>query len=182
MEIGLLVGYETWPPIGWLHAFVIGWSKYGLGLPSALLHYGLTWPEGIPTVFQTPVTVALHSPNGRQLPAVRAVPGDYERVYAHTYWHDNGSLHRISDYRVWLQLYVAGFDTQCFFKRVCFDIFLHSQENWLNMASLYRHEYTQRPFVVFIRFITFNYVTYIALALNCFQPFLISVIKYSFYK
>ena len=68
MVIGLSVAYETWPPIGWHRPFVIGWSKYRLGLPGALLHYGLTWPVGIPTVFQTPVTVPLHSPNGRQLP------------------------------------------------------------------------------------------------------------------
>ena len=36
--------------LGWHHAFVIGWSKYRLGLPSAPLHYGLTWPVGIRTV------------------------------------------------------------------------------------------------------------------------------------
>ena len=47
---------------------MIGWSKYRLGLLSAPLHYGLTWPVGIPTVFQTPVAVLLHSPNGRQIP------------------------------------------------------------------------------------------------------------------
>ena len=35
VAVGLSVGYETWPPIGWHHAFVIGWSKYRLGLPSA---------------------------------------------------------------------------------------------------------------------------------------------------
>ena len=57
--------WETWPPIGWNHAFVIGWSKDKLGLPSAPLHYGLTWPVGIPTVFQTPVTVPLHCPSAR---------------------------------------------------------------------------------------------------------------------
>ena len=39
---------------------MIGWSKDSLGLPSAPLHYGLKWPVGIPTVFQTPVTVPLH--------------------------------------------------------------------------------------------------------------------------
>ena len=52
-------GYETWPPIGWHHRFVIGWSKDRLGLLSAPLHYGLTWPVGIPTVIQTQVTVPL---------------------------------------------------------------------------------------------------------------------------
>ena len=78
--IGLSAGYETWPPICWHQAFVIGWSKYRLGLPVAPLHYGLTWTVGIPTVFHTPVTVPLHCPNGRQLPAVRAVQWDCERV------------------------------------------------------------------------------------------------------
>ena len=60
VAVGLSVGYETWLPIGWHHTFVIGWSKDELGLLSAPLHYGLTWPVGIPTVFQTPVTVPLH--------------------------------------------------------------------------------------------------------------------------
>ena len=71
VAIGLSVGHETWPPVGWHHPFVIGLSKYRLGLPSAPMHYGLTWPVGIPTVFQTPVTVPLHCPNSRQLPAVQ---------------------------------------------------------------------------------------------------------------
>ena len=60
---------------------MIVWSKYRLGLPIPPLHYGLMWPGGIPTIFQTPVTVPLHSPNGRQMPAVRAVKGDCLRVY-----------------------------------------------------------------------------------------------------
>ena len=78
VAVGLSVGYETWPPIG---CFMIGSSKDRLGLHSAPLHYGLTWPVGILTVFQTPVTVPLHCPNDRQLPAVRTVQGDCERVY-----------------------------------------------------------------------------------------------------
>ena len=41
---------------GWHHPFVIGWSKYRLGLLSALLHYGLAWLVGILTVFHMPVT------------------------------------------------------------------------------------------------------------------------------
>ena len=49
---GLTVGYDAWHPIGWHHAFVIGWSKYRLRLPSAPLHYGLTWPMGIPPFFR----------------------------------------------------------------------------------------------------------------------------------
>ena len=31
--------------------------------------------------FQMPLTVPLHSPNGRPLPAISAVQGDCERVY-----------------------------------------------------------------------------------------------------
>ena len=75
VAIWLLVGYETWP-----HPFVIGYCKYKFGLPNAPLHYGLTWPVGIPIVFQTLVTVPLHSPDSRRMPAVRAVQGDCERV------------------------------------------------------------------------------------------------------
>ena len=66
VAIGPSVGYETWPPIGWHHPFVICLSKYRLGLPSAPMHYGLTCPVGIPTVFQTPVTFPLHCPYSRQ--------------------------------------------------------------------------------------------------------------------
>ena len=54
VAIGLLLGYETWPPIGWHRTFVIGWSKYRMGLHRAPLHYGIISPVGIPTVFQTP--------------------------------------------------------------------------------------------------------------------------------
>ena len=88
VAIGLSVEKETWPPIGWHHPSVIGWSKYRLGLPCAPLHYGLTWPVGIPSVFQTPVTVPLHFPNGRQMPVVRFVQGDCDSVYArqHLSW------------------------------------------------------------------------------------------------
>ena len=71
--IGLSMGYETWPPSNWHHPFVIDWFKHRLGLPSTPFHSGLTWPVGIPTIFQTLVTVPLDSPNGRQMPAVRAV-------------------------------------------------------------------------------------------------------------
>ena len=56
VPIGLSVGHETWFPFSWHRACVIGWSKYILGLPSAPLHYGLTWPVGLPTGFQTPVS------------------------------------------------------------------------------------------------------------------------------
>ena len=80
VAIGLSVRYETWPPIGRHHPFVIDWSKDRSGLPSAPLHYGPTWPVGIPTVFETPVTVPLRCPNGRQLRAVGAVQGDCEKV------------------------------------------------------------------------------------------------------
>ena len=73
-------GYETWPPVGWHHSFVIGWSKYRLGYPSDPLHYGFMWSVRIPTIIHTPTTVPLPSPKGRQMPALRAVQGDCERV------------------------------------------------------------------------------------------------------
>ena len=47
MAIVLSAGSETWPPVGSHHLFLIGWSKYRLGLPRAPLHYGLMWPVGI---------------------------------------------------------------------------------------------------------------------------------------
>ena len=72
---------ETWPPIGWHHPFVIGWSKY-IGIAKCPLHYWLTWPMRIPRVFQTPEAVSLHSPNGRPMPCFKAVQGDCERVNA----------------------------------------------------------------------------------------------------
>ena len=62
--VGLSVGYETWPPIGWHHPLVIGWSKYRLWLPQ------LQWVVGshdqwFYTFFQRPLTIPLHSPYGR---------------------------------------------------------------------------------------------------------------------
>ena len=56
----------------WLVGLNIDWDF-------APLHYGLTWPVGIPTVFHTPVTVPMHSSN-LAIPAVRVVQGDCEIV------------------------------------------------------------------------------------------------------
>ena len=81
--IGLSVGYETWPLIGWHHHFMIGWSKFRLRLHNAPLHYGLTWSVGIPIGFQILVTVPLDIPIGRQMPAVRAVQVHCERIYTY---------------------------------------------------------------------------------------------------
>ena len=59
-------------------SWLVGLNIHG----DCLVPYCIMWPAvGIPTVFQTPVTVPLRSPNGRQMPAVRAVQGDCERVY-----------------------------------------------------------------------------------------------------
>ena len=81
VAVGLSVGYETWPPIGWNRPFEISWSTCRLELPCVPKHYRLTWSMGIYTVLQRPLTVPLHSPNGKQMPAVRAVKRDCERVY-----------------------------------------------------------------------------------------------------
>ena len=42
---------------------------------------GLMWPMGISSIFQRPLTVPLHSPNGRQMPAIRVVQEDCKIVY-----------------------------------------------------------------------------------------------------
>ena len=47
------------------------------------MHCGLVWWFGIPTILQRSLTVPLNSPNGRQMPAVRPVQDDRERV-SHT--------------------------------------------------------------------------------------------------
>ena len=80
VAVGLSVGYETWPPIGWNRPFEISWSTCRLELPCVLKHFRLTWSMGIYTVLQRPLTVPLHSPNGKQMPAVRALKGDCEKV------------------------------------------------------------------------------------------------------
>ena len=51
---GNISSFKTalWPLMAGITTFVIGWSKDRLGLPSAPLHYGLTWPVGIPTFFR----------------------------------------------------------------------------------------------------------------------------------
>ena len=72
-------GYEKWPPIGWHDPFVIDWSKYRLELATTTLYYGLMWPVWIPTVFQIPGALPLYSPDGRGMPAIRAVQVDCER-------------------------------------------------------------------------------------------------------
>ena len=72
-----------WSPIGCFAGSVIGWSIYiySPGNTSHHMHYGLTWPVGISTSFQTPLTVSLHTPAAGNLPTIRAVQRDCERVY-----------------------------------------------------------------------------------------------------
>ena len=71
----------TWvDEIGCVACYVIGWCSYRLGKSWHAMHYGFMWMVGISTIFQRPLTVLLSSPNGRQMPAVRVVQGDCERV------------------------------------------------------------------------------------------------------
>ena len=44
-------------------------------------HYKLTWLVRNSTIFQRPLTVPCHIPNGRHLPAIRVVQGDGKTVY-----------------------------------------------------------------------------------------------------
>ena len=61
--------------------FVIGWSRYSLGIPQSKCLLGsCDWWDLLPFIKGT-LTVPLHSPNGRQMPAISAVQGDCERVY-----------------------------------------------------------------------------------------------------
>ena len=62
----------------WLADLYIVWETPRLHW--ILVNYGLKWPVGISTIFQTPLTVLLQSPNDRQMPAVRAVQWDPETV------------------------------------------------------------------------------------------------------
>ena len=70
----------TWPPTGWHHPFVIGWSKYRLGLPQSQWIVGsCDWwefPLFLRGHWQSPCTALMAG----KLPAVRAVQGDCERV------------------------------------------------------------------------------------------------------
>ena len=97
VAVRLWVGYDTWTPIGWHHAFVIGLFSYRLGLPQFAVQCGLMWLLGISVFYrghrQSPCT-ALMAGN---LPAIRAVQGDCEGVYdgvvcstkylPHSWWH-----------------------------------------------------------------------------------------------
>ena len=78
VALGLSGEYETWPPIGWHCHFVIGQSKYNVVIASVVISWN-RWE--FPPYFQRALTVPLRSPNGRQMPAVRAVQGGCERVW-----------------------------------------------------------------------------------------------------
>ena len=67
-------------PLAGISSFVIGWSRYTHQLHWILGNYGLKQLVIISNIFQTPLTVPLHSPNGRQMPAISAVQGDCEIV------------------------------------------------------------------------------------------------------
>ena len=64
----------------WLAVFPAVWLA-GQNIDRRIHNKRYTLLAGISTVLQRPVAVPLHSPNGRQMPAVRAVQGDCGRVY-----------------------------------------------------------------------------------------------------
>ena len=69
VAVVLSVRYQTLPPID-LCDWVVQIYNWGylqlLGLRQAAMHCGLIWLMGIPTTSQRPLTVSLHSTNGRQ--------------------------------------------------------------------------------------------------------------------
>ena len=92
VAVGLSVGYEIWPHIGWYADSVISWS---IDWETSQLHwilgdYGMKLLVGISIIFEMPQTVPLHSPDGR-MPAIMAVQGDCERVY----WYEVKSVQLI---------------------------------------------------------------------------------------
>ena len=66
--MGVSVGYQAWPPIGWCHSVVIGWSKYSLGMPQLQCIVGPHHRWEFPLFFK--------------LPGVGAVQGDCKIVYS----------------------------------------------------------------------------------------------------
>ena len=90
---GLSRGYKISHQLAGITLLVFSWSEHKLGLPCVTMHCGLTSLVGISTVCQWSLTVPLHSPNGRHLPAVRAVQGDCERVYLSS-WHDGSTSYK----------------------------------------------------------------------------------------
>ena len=51
VAVGLEVGYETWPLIGWRRFYMIGWAKYWLGLPQSQSIVGSRDPVKFPLFF-----------------------------------------------------------------------------------------------------------------------------------
>ena len=88
VALGLSVEYETWPPIGWHHPFVISWSKYRLGLHNSQWLWVHMTGGNFHCFFrghwQSPCTALMAG----KLPAIRVVQGDCDRVYlAMNTWH-----------------------------------------------------------------------------------------------
>ena len=77
LAVALSVEHGTWPSVACVVSCMNGLSKYWL----VNYHIQCIMNLGITTIFQRSLTVSLHSPNGRQMPAIRAVQGDCERVY-----------------------------------------------------------------------------------------------------
>ena len=76
MALGLSLGYETWPPVSWHYPFVIGWSKHRFVSYRSALCAHVTDRD----FHRFPLTVPLHSPDDRYLPAAWDVQGDCRRV------------------------------------------------------------------------------------------------------
>ena len=69
--IELLVGFDTTPQIGCHQPYVIDCNKYRLRLSQSPWVVGRCNFLGISTVFQRPMTIFLHNPKEREMPAGR---------------------------------------------------------------------------------------------------------------
>ena len=73
---GLTVRYKTWPPIHflWLVGLNTCWDCL------SIIHCGLVWLVWVSTIFKRPLTVPFQGPDGRQMPTIRAVQGDWKSL------------------------------------------------------------------------------------------------------
>ena len=80
-SVGLSVGHDEISLIGCVGGYEIVWSNCRLGKLLTCIALQNHVVVGIFIIFQRPLTVPLHSPYGRQMPAVKVVQGDCDRVY-----------------------------------------------------------------------------------------------------
>ena len=99
------VAHETWPLNGWHHPFVIGWSKYKLGLLQSPWIVGSHDQREFSPFFRGHWQSTSTAPTAGNLPAIRAVQGECETVYEQIWpdWchlpPDHSPPHNVNNHR-----------------------------------------------------------------------------------